>query len=109
MKYEYDDEVNNGTSIVYFGAEWCGPCKVLGPIYENVANQFEENPDINFVNFYKIDVDVEALIATQYGVRNIPLILKIEDGSIVNKFIGVISEEKLFSFVAGNDVTYKLI
>jgi thioredoxin 1 len=105
MKYESDELMNEGTSIVYFGAEWCGPCKMLGPIFEKVVDTYT-NESSN-INFYKIDVDVEAALSMQYGVRNIPLILKLENGEVVGKHIGALSESKLFDFI-GN-ANYKII
>ena len=105
MKYESDELMMEGTSIVYFGAEWCGPCKMMGPIYAKITAVLDESVE---AKCYKLDVDVEALVSTQFGVRNIPMIVKLQDGVIVNKHVGVLNESKLMEFI-GNSQPYKII
>jgi len=65
---------------LYFSAEWCGPCKTLSPIMAQVGQS---------VTVQKIDVDSQPDVATQYNVKNIPTVILINDGVVVQRFIGV--------------------
>ncbi len=77
------------TKFLYFSAEWCGPCKVYGPIIDKVSKN--NNIEIN-----KIDVDQNPDLALKYGIRSIPTTLIIDDaGVVLKKFIGVQSEHYL--------------
>lgn len=72
----------NVITVIDFKAAWCGPCVMLGPIIDELA---EDNPD---VAIGKVDVDTESEIALFYGIRNIPAILFFKDGELVDKAIG---------------------
>ena len=69
-----------------FHAEWCGPCRTLAPIIENVKSKFSG------VTFSDINVDEDYEIAQKYAVRNIPLVVIEKDGEVVERFVGVQSE-----------------
>ena len=69
-----------------FHAEWCGPCRTLAPIMENVKSKFSG------VTFSDINVDEDYEIAQKYAVRNIPLVVIEKDGEVVERFVGVQSE-----------------
>lgn len=69
-----------------FHAEWCGPCRTLAPIMENVKTKF------NGVTFSDINVDEDYETAQKYAVRNIPLVVIEKDGEVVERFVGVQSE-----------------
>jgi len=69
-----------------FYAEWCGPCKVLTPLMENVKNKF------NNVNFEDIDIEVQYEVAQKYYVRSVPTVIIEKDGEEVSRFTGVQSE-----------------
>ena len=69
-----------------FHAEWCGPCRTLAPIMENVKSKF------NGVTFSDINVDEDYETAQKYAVRNIPLVVIEKDGEVVERFVGVQSE-----------------
>lgn len=70
--------------VVDFWAEWCGPCKMLGPVIEELSKDFEGKAVVG-----KIDVDANQNFASKYGVRNIPTVLFIKNGEVVNKQVGV--------------------
>ncbi len=69
--------------VVDFWAEWCGPCRMVGPIIEELAVEYEGK-----VNIGKVDVDENTEIAAQFSIRNIPTILFFKDGQLVDKQIG---------------------
>ena len=69
--------------LVDFWAEWCGPCRMVGPIIEQLA---EENPDINIG---KVNVDENNELAAKFGIRSIPTILILRDGEVIDKVSGV--------------------
>lgn len=69
--------------LVDFWAAWCGPCKMLSPVVDQIA---EENPDIKVG---KINVDDEPELAGQFGVMSIPTLLVFKDGKIANQSVGV--------------------
>ena len=70
-----------------FEASWCGPCKALKPIFENVSKKFG-----NDVNFSYIDTDEQFELAQKYHVRSIPTVIVEKDGQEVQRFVGVQSE-----------------
>ena len=70
--------------VVDFWAEWCGPCKMLGPVLDEVASEKGETAKV-----VKVNVDEEADLAVQYGIRNIPALFYFKDGELKHKGIGV--------------------
>lgn len=92
-KEDFNDIVSNGKVVVDFFATWCGPCKMLGPIFEKVSE------DVNDVKFVKLDVDKFNDIAREYGVMSIPTLILFENGKEVKKEIGFMSEDKLKDFI----------
>jgi thioredoxin 1 len=70
--------------VVDFWAAWCGPCRMVGPIIDELAAEYEGKAIIG-----KVDVDSHQQYAAQYGVRNIPTVLVFKGGEIVNRQVGV--------------------
>jgi thioredoxin 1 len=70
--------------LVDFWAEWCGPCRMVGPIVEELANEYEGKADIG-----KVNVDENHGVAAQFGIRNIPTLLVFKNGEVVDKQVGV--------------------
>lgn len=79
----YDLLKTNSLVFVDFFASWCGPCKMLSPVVEQVADSFHDK-----VTFVKVDVDQHEILASQYNVTTIPTIVVIKDGQIVDQMIG---------------------
>jgi thioredoxin 1 len=78
-----------GTVLIDFWASWCGPCRMLSPIVDQVA---EEHPDIKVG---KINVDEEPELASQFDVMSIPMLVVFKDGQKVNESVGLIPKEKV--------------
>jgi len=70
--------------VVDFWAAWCGPCRMVGPIIDEVSQEYEGKAVVG-----KVDVDANQEFAAKYGVRNIPTVLVFKDGEIVNRQVGV--------------------
>jgi thioredoxin 1 len=96
----FDTEVINTSTpvLVDFSADWCGPCKMMGPIIEDLANEYEGKAKIT-----KIDVDVNPQTTSKYGVRSLPTLLIFKDGNVVEKIIGAVPKrvitEKLSTYM----------
>lgn len=69
--------------VIDFWAEWCGPCKMIGPIIDELAEEYAEKIVVG-----KIDVDNNDEATAKYGIRNIPTVLFIKDGKVVDKVVG---------------------
>jgi len=76
--------------LVDFWAEWCGPCRMVGPIVEELAGEFEGKAVIG-----KVDVDANPNITVKYGIRNIPTLLLFKNGEIVDKQVGAVAKHVL--------------
>ena len=88
---EYNNEVLKSDKLVLidFFATWCGPCKMLAPVIEQIAN---ENEDVMVV---KVDVDKHPEIAKEHGILSIPTIEIYKESKLIDKAIGYLSEEEL--------------
>lgn len=93
---EFDKEIEKGLVVVDFFATWCGPCRMLAPILEDVS----ENRDDAM--FLKVDVDENYELAKSFGIMSVPTVLFFKDGSLVDKSIGLINSEKINQFIDKN-------
>ena len=86
---DFKDKISKGKVLVDMYADWCGPCRMLGPIIESIA---ESN---TVYKFYKLNVDDNEDIAMEYGVMSIPTLLLFEDGKLVDTLVGLRSKDEL--------------
>ncbi|MDD6572135.1 MAG: thioredoxin [Thermoflexaceae bacterium] len=87
----FDEKVTNstGTVLVDFYADWCGPCKMLAPAVEDIA---ESHPDIRV---YKVNVDEENALAVKFKVMSIPTLIVFKDGVQAETSVGMVSKQEL--------------
>ncbi|MGK0436745.1 MAG: thioredoxin 1, partial [Flavobacteriales bacterium] len=87
----FEETINSGKPVmVDFWAQWCGPCRMVGPLVEELANEYTEKALVG-----KVDVDTNQDIAAKYGVRNIPTILFFKNGEVVDKSVGAVPKAQL--------------
>ncbi len=92
-KDNFQDEVAKGTVVLDFYADWCAPCRMIGPVLEQVAN---ENPDIQVV---KVNVDENPELAQNFGVRGIPALFVLKEGKTVAQKAGFMPKDALVDWV----------
>ena len=85
-KANFDQEVlqSDKTVLLDFYADWCGPCRMLGPVIEQLAGQYEGKAEIG-----KVDVDEQGELAMRYGVMSIPTVIFFKDGKEIDRKVGV--------------------
>ena len=94
----FDETIKEGVSLVDFWAPWCGPCRMIAPVIEELAEAFDGKAKI-----CKVNTDEEQDVAVRYGIRSIPTILFFKDGEQVDQMVGAASkqafEEKINSLL----------
>jgi thioredoxin 1 len=78
--------------VVDFWAEWCGPCKMIGPLIDEMSKDYEGKALVG-----KVNVDQNANVSAQFGVRSIPTVLFIKNGEVVDKSVGAVPKATLYS------------
>ena len=90
---ELTEKIKNGKVVVDCFAEWCGPCKMLSPIIDELASEITD------CAFYKLNIDEADEIPTKYGIMSIPTILLFENGEFTKKSVGFKTKEELKEFI----------
>jgi thioredoxin len=92
---ELQEKINKGEKIILkLGASWCGPCRIMNPIFERVAKE-----NTSDVQMYSLDVDLNKEIAMSLGVRSVPTIKTFNMGEIVDTKVGLLNEEQIKNLV----------
>ena len=78
--------------VLDFWAEWCGPCRMVSPIIDELSNEYEGRAIIG-----KMDVDNNDEVVSQFGIRNIPTVLFLKNGQVVDRIVGATSKDKFVS------------
>ena len=89
----FDEFTNQGVAVVDFWANWCGPCKMLAPIIDEVADKLTD------VKFGKVDVDNAPELAKKYQIMSIPNVCIFKNGELVDRVIGLCDEDELIATI----------
>ena len=84
----FEDTIKEGVSLVDFWAPWCGPCRMLAPVIDELAEDFDGKAKI-----CKVNSDEEQDLAVKFGVRSIPTIVFVKDGEVVDQMVGAASKQ----------------
>lgn len=82
----FEQSIGSGLAVIDFWAEWCGPCRMIGPVIDALS---DENPDIMVG---KVNVDENPSVAVQFGIRSIPCVIFFKDGQPVDRLLGAQSK-----------------
>lgn len=91
---QFNEFIKEGLVLIDFFATWCGPCKMLSPVIEQVER---EHPELKVV---KVDVDEAPAIAAKYGIQAIPTLFLLKEGKVVNSSMGYINKNQLENFIS---------
>ncbi len=83
-------ENSKGVALIDFWADWCGPCRMLAPVIDEVAEDFAGRAKI-----YKVNVDEEGELATKFGIMSIPTLIIFKDGTAFDKLVGVVPKDNI--------------
>jgi len=92
---DFNATIAKGVTLVDFWAEWCGPCRIMGPVVDEVAQEFEGKAVVA-----KVNVDEEQQLAINFGINSIPAFLVFKDGKPVDRLIGVVSKAALSGLIS---------
>jgi len=87
-------EIEKGVILIDFFAQWCGPCRMLAPVIEEVAEEMSDK-----ASFGKVDIDKEVKLATDYQVSSIPTLILFKDGKEVDRIVGLRDANALTKFI----------
>lgn len=85
----FNTSIESGVCVVDFFATWCGPCKMLAPVFEELSGEMDG------VNFFKVDVDQALDVARRYAITTVPTMIIFKDGEAVDKMVGFLPKEHI--------------
>ncbi len=94
---EFEAAIQSGVAVVDFNATWCGPCRMLAPVLEELSDEMGDK-----ASFYAMDVDDNQGVALRFGVSSIPYVAVFKDGKLVDSQIGFVPKPQLKEFVERN-------
>jgi len=103
MVYVTDDSFDSGVLqsetpvLVDYWAEWCGPCKIIAPILEEVSDEY-----VDKIKIAKLDVDQNQATSMKYGIRGVPTLMLFKEGNIVATHVGALTKSQLTAFIDSN-------
>ncbi len=86
----FEEKLENGVALVDFWASWCGPCMMLAPTIDEVAEDFAGRAGV-----YKVNVDDEGELAARFGIMSIPTLIVFKNGEVFDKIVGVVPKENI--------------
>ena len=95
--FETDVLGNDKPVLVDYWAEWCGPCKMIAPVLEEVASEYADNMVVA-----KLNIDENPNTPPKYGIRGIPTLMMFRGGEVVATKVGALSKTQLIEFIQGN-------
>jgi len=95
--FEADVLKANGLVLVDYSADWCGPCKMIAPVLDEIADSYDGR-----VLIAKIDVDANREVAEKQGIRGVPTLMLFRDGKVADTKVGALSKSQLSAFIDAN-------
>ncbi len=92
----FEEKIKQGVNLIDFYADWCGPCRMLTPVLEEVAGEMQGK-----ATFAKLDIDQNQEVAKRYQVTSVPTLILFKDGKEVNRLVGLRDAEAIKHFVGG--------
>ncbi len=92
----FDEKITTGSGVclVDFWASWCGPCMMLAPVIDELAEEFSGRAEV-----YKVNVDEESALAAKFGIMSIPTVIVFRDGEVFEKSLGVVPKDSLATII----------
>ena len=90
---EFNETIETGITLVDFFAEWCGPCKMMGPVLEELSNQYSD------VEFVKVNIDDNMDLAERFQIMSIPTVYIFKDGQVIGKNTGYNGPDGIKQFI----------
>ena len=90
----FEEKLENGVALVDFWASWCGPCMMLAPTIDEVAEDFAGRAGV-----YKVNVDDEGSLAARFGIMSIPTLIVFKNGEVFDKLVGVVPKENIAEII----------
>ena len=93
----FDAELGQASHVyaVRFWAQWCGPCRVMAPVFNAIANDMQDQ-----AQFGEVDLDQSPDLAARYGVQSIPTVLLFKDGLVIDRLVGAVPKQSLVNLVS---------